>query len=84
MRMNKIEDVMYLARMNLFFTDAENNLHDWRDAEVVSISHNIVTLDVSFDDNVRYDEISYTLDELESFCHELCEKHFEAVKSCMA
>ena len=84
MKMTKIEEVMYLARINLFFWDEENNHHDWREAEVISIENDMIVLDVSFDENVRYNTVSYTLDELADLCRELCDKHFETMKNYLA
>jgi hypothetical protein len=81
MNFNKIEDVMYLARMNLFWWDEDNTYHDWRDAKVLKIEDNTITLDVSeVDPELRYVP-EFSLEELEDLCRSLCEKHFEAIRA---
>lgn len=73
MKPDKIEDVMYLVRMNLF--DYSTDFGDWRDAEVVQIVNGSVTL--------RHEdgrEQTWTLDELESHCRKLCHEHFSALE----
>lgn len=63
----KIEDVLYLARMNLF--DHYSDLGDWRDAKVVSIIDDKVTLEKN------QEQRTWTLDELEAYCLELNDQH---------
>lgn len=73
MKISKIEEVMYLVRMNLF--DYNTDFGDWREAEVVQIVNDGVTL--------RHEdgrEQTWSLDELEEFCRELCHQHFEELK----
>lgn len=72
MKLDKIEDVMYLVRMNLF--DYTTDFGDWKESEVVQIVNGCVTL--------RHEdgrEQTWTLDELESLCRKLCEEHFSAL-----
>jgi len=73
MKLDKIEDVMYLVRMNLF--DYNTDFGDWRESEVVQIVRGNVTL--------RHEdgrEQTWTLDELESLCRKLCNEHFSTLK----
>lgn len=70
MKISKIEEVMYLVRMNLF--DYNTDFGDWRESEVVQIVNGDVTL--------RHEdgrEQTWSLDELEELCRELCHQHFE-------
>ena len=72
MKLGKIEDVMYLVRMNLF--DFTTDFGDWRESEVVQIVNGSVTL--------RHEdgrEQTWSLDELESLCERLCHEHFDAL-----
>lgn len=72
MKLDKIEDVMYLVRMNLF--DYNTDFGDWRESEVVQIVRGNVTL--------RHEdgrEQTWTLDELESLCRKLCNEHFSTL-----
>lgn len=71
MNMSKIEDVLYLARMNLY--DDYTDLGDWRDATVVSIIDNKVTLEKN------QEQRTWTLDDLEAYCLELNNQHFKAL-----
>lgn len=77
MNFSKIEDVMYLCRMNLFFYNEEGEFEDWREAEVISIKDNEVTL---YNKDLGLYR-SYDLDVLEAKCHALCEEHFSALHS---
>lgn len=73
MKISKIEDVMYLVRMNLF--DYNTDFGDWRESEVVQIVNDGVTL--------RHEdgrEQTWSLDELESLCEKLHHEHWEDVK----
>ena len=72
MKLGKIEDVMYLVRMNLF--DYTTDFGSWREAEVVQIVNGNVTL--------RHEdgrEMTWSLDELEALCQKLCNQHFKAL-----
>lgn len=72
MKLSKIEDVMYLVRMNLF--DHTTDFGDWREAEVVQIVNGRVTL--------RHEdgrEQTWTLNGLEFHCRKLCNEHFSAL-----
>ena len=76
MKISKIEEVMYLVRMNLF--DYTTDFCDWREAEVVQIVNGNVTL--------RHEdgrEQTWSLDELEQLCRELCDQHFKALDWCL-
>lgn len=77
MKYSKIEDVMYLCRMNLYFTNEEGRFEDWTNAEVISIKDNEVVL---YNKELGLYQ-SYDLDELEDKCHALCDEHFSALKS---
>ena len=73
MKLSKIEEVMYLVRMNLF--DYNADFGDWRESEVVQIVNGDVTL--------RHEdgrEQTWSLDELEKLCRELCHQHFEELE----
>ena len=74
MKLDRIEDVMYLVRMNLF--DRYTDFGDWRESEVVQIVNGNVTL--------RHEdgrEQTWSLDELESLCRKLHDEHWDAVKA---
>lgn len=83
MNFKKIEDVMYLARINLYWWDDAHNHHDWRDAKVLKIEDNTITLDVSEVDPELDYVPEFSLEELENLCHELCEEHFKAISEYM-
>lgn len=77
MNFAKIERVMYLCRLNLYFYNEEGEFEDWREAEVISIKDNEVTL---YHPQLKL-YMSYDLDVLEERCHALCDEHFALLKS---
>lgn len=80
MKYSKIEDVMYLCRLNLWWIDEDGHTHDWREAEVVSIKQNN---DITLYNAEEKLYATYDLDELEQKCHALCEEHFAEVRKYM-
>ena len=69
MKIGRIEEVLYLVRINLF--DYDTDLGNWTEAEVVQIVNGNVTL--------RHEdgrERTWSLDELEALCHKLHDEHF--------
>lgn len=77
MKISHIEDVMYLVRMNLFFNDKEKGFIDLRDANVVSIVNDLVTLEK---DGETY---TYSLGGLEEICLKLNKEHWDSVSACL-
>lgn len=73
MKISKIEEVMYLIRMNLYWNEEDGVYEDWRESEVYSIIDNEVTL------HKGEEYRSWDLDVLEARCHQLCEEHFKAM-----
>lgn len=77
MRLDKVENVMYMVRMNLF--DYTTDFGDWRESSVVQIANDRVTL--------RHEdgrEQTWSLDELENLCEKLCDDHFKALERCLS
>ena len=77
MNYSKIESVMYLCRLNLYFTNDEGRFEDWTNAEVISIRDNEVVL---YNKELGLYQ-SYDLDVLEAKRHALCDEHFSTLKS---
>ena len=75
MKISNIEDVMYLVRMNLFFNDEEKGFIDLRDADVVSIVNDLVTLEKGGE------TYTYSLVGLEEICLKLNKEHWDSISA---
>lgn len=73
MNFQEIEDLMYLAKLQLYWKDEESYMTiDWRDAKVIAFTMTSVTLK-----NTDGEERSWSLEEFSELVHTLTDKHSE-------
>ena len=79
MKVEELENVLYLVKCNLYWEDSEG-FHDWRECEVTDIMGRYITL---HNENDVHKTSRWDIKQLEQVCLKLNEKHFSELKTAI-